>query len=127
MSQTCKTFNNAFLAKLYSLVIIRVPIRWSRLKSLEDLISSAGSGLKFTTRICIIAQQQLSKDHALEFEDSRTAQEIADEKDLFFCLPQISASKALNVLIRLLLIRIPNNHLNLFECVFENTSFLGRN
>ena len=117
VSRTCKTLNNGFLAKLYSRVVIRVPIRWSRLVSLENLVSSAGSGLKFTTTILITAQQHQSKGETLESEDDSTAQEIAEERDLVFCLPSSSSSKALNGMIRLLLMRIPDNHLKIFKCV----------
>lgn len=115
LSRTCKTLNNAFLAKLYSHVVIRVPIRWSRLVSLENLVSSTGSGLKFITSIRVIAQQQPLNNETQESEDGRTAQEIAEERDLFFCLPSSSASKALNGIIRLLLMRIPDNRLKGFR------------
>ena len=118
LTRTCKALNNALLAKLYSLVVLRVPIRWSRLISLENLVSSSGSGLKFTKSILIATQQQPSKGETLESEDSRTAEEIAEERDLLFCLPSSSASKALNIMIRLLLMRIPDNHLKLFKCVY---------
>ena len=112
MSRTCKTLNDAFLASLYSQVVIKVPIRWSRLVSLENLISSAGSGLKLTTSICITTQQQPSKHDVQEIEDhSATLEDLAGSS----CLPQASASKALNILVRLLLGRIPDNHLKCFE------------
>lgn len=124
MSCTCRTLNNAFLARLYSHVVIKVPIRWSRLTSLEDLISSAGSGFNFVTSICVTVQQQPSIDDAQESEDGRTAQEIAEERDLGFCLPHVAASKALNALIRLLLMRIPDNHLKHFECVYDSVDLL---
>lgn len=119
MSRTCKTLNDTFLAKLYCHVVIRVPIRWSRLVSLENLISSSGSGLKFVTKISIAPQQQPSKGDTLEFEDARTAEEVAEERDRLFCLPSSSASKALNVLIRLLLMRIPDNCLKVLLWVHK--------
>ena len=118
VSRTCKTLNNAFLAKLYSRVLIRVPIRWSRLASLENLVASFGNGLKFTTTIFIAALQQSSNGETLESEDDRTPDETAEEEDLLFCLPSSSASKALNVMIRLLLMRIPDNRLKGFRYVY---------
>ena len=126
VSCTCRTLNEAFLAKLYSRVAIKVPIRWSRLVSLENLLSSTGSGLKFTTDICITAHQQPSNDDTMEVEDERTTSEIQDERESLFCLPKISASKALNVMIRLLLMRIPESHLKLFECAHQSIYFLGQ-
>ncbi len=105
-------------------MVIKVPIRWSRLVSLENLNCSAG--LKSTTSIRIIAQQQPLDDDILDSEDGRTAQEIEEEKIKMFCLPQISASKALNVMIRLLIMRVPKNHLKFFQCVMDLFSSCGR-
>ncbi|KAM0798656.1 hypothetical protein BDR22DRAFT_858375 [Usnea florida] len=112
VSRTCKALKDAFLASLYENVVIRAPIQWSRLVSLENLISSAGSGLKFTTSIYITTQQQPSKNNTQENEnDSTTLEDLAGSS----CLPQASASKTLNVLVRLLLGRIPDNQLKCFD------------
>lgn len=111
VSRTCKTLDEAFLASLYDSVVIKVPIQWSRLASLENLISSAGSGLKFTTSICIAIQQQPSKDSTKDNVNERTTSE---ELASLYRLPQASFSKALNVMIRLLLRRIPDNQLKHF-------------
>ena len=108
MSRTCKTLNECFLASLYSYVVIRAPARNTGLVSLENLISSTGSGLKLTTGICITAQQEPSTDDTQDNENDSTTR-----KDLY--LPPASASKALNILVRLLLKRIPDNHLKRFE------------
>lgn len=103
---------------LYQVVVIKVPIRSSRLVSLENLVSSSYSGLKFTTTVVITIQQQPSKDETLGSQDDRTTDEIAEERDFLFCLPSRSASKDLNGMIQLLLMRIPDNRLKRFRCVY---------
>ena len=49
--------------------------------------------------------------NAIDLEDDRTVQVIREEKIMRFCLPQISASKRLNLMIRLLLMRLPQSQL----------------
>ena len=124
MSLTCKTLNEVFLASLYSWVVIRAPVENTRLVSLENLISSAGRGLKFTTGIGIVTQQQPSKDDTQDDDsDTTTRKDLAG----LFCLPQASASKALNVLIRFLLKRIPNGQLRSFEYLRQIPQLSYRN
>ena len=123
MTRTCRSLNDAFLASLYTYVVIRAPIRWSRLVSLENLVSFPSRGLSFTTGICITTQQQPSKDDAQDNDDASTTRE--DLASLF--LPQASASKALNVMIRLLLRRIPDNHLKRFKYLRQIPQLLHRN
>lgn len=70
-------------------------------------------------KICIRVKQQLSKDDSNEAEDSQALEEVAGESLHSFCLPKDSASKSLNALVRLLIMRVPSNNLKSFRCVYE--------
>lgn len=121
---TCKTIKAVVLPKLYHQVVIRVPQKWSRLPSLEGLLGSTGDGLKYTTELSIETQQYPLRDSQQESKDSRPPEEVLAETKLQFYLPQISASNALNTLIRLLIVKLPQNRLEVFRHVFSPSSRL---
>ena len=114
------------LAKLYECVIIKVPTQWSRLAPLENLLGSAGGGLKYTTEIRILVKQQLAEDDSNETGESQALEEAAGESSQSFGFPKDSASKSLNALVRLLVMRVPSDNLESFQCVYEEIVYSVR-
>lgn len=121
---TCKTIKAIVLPKLYKEVSIIVPQRWSRLSSLEGLLGSSGDGLKYTTDLMIQTQQDPLRNDQKGSEDIRPEAEILEERTLKFCLPQSSASNALNAFVRLLLVKLPQNKLFSFRHVISHPTRL---
>ena len=111
LTQTCKTLDLVAAPKLYHCIILRVPMRWSKLPSFESLISSSGKNFRYVGHVVVTTQQGqlrncqrggLSKD--------------ADQGCLFDFPPDF-ASDALNVRIRLLLARLPKQRLQSFRSI----------
>ncbi len=111
VSRVSKQLHAITLAKLYSDLYIFVPMRWSRLVSLENLVGSSGDGLKFTTSISILTQQDPLRPNQKLDQAIATQGDIELETENNFCLPTIQASNFLNALVRLLLMKIPQNQL----------------
>ena len=115
LCSACKTIMAVALPKLYKTVVIKAPQRWSRLPSSEGLLGSDGDGLKYTTELCIGTQQHPLQESQEEPEDPRLRKQILSERKLQFSLPQVSASNALNTLVRLIILKLPQNQLKLFR------------
>ena len=103
------------LPKLYKTVVIKAPQRWSQLPSVERLLGSDGSGLKSTTELYICTQQDPLQEYQEESEDQRLPEEVLAEHQLQFFLPQSSASNVLNTLVRLIILKLPRDRLELFR------------
>lgn len=124
---TCKTIKAVVLPRLYEEVFVKVPQRWSQLPSLEGLLGSTGDGLKYTKHLNISTQQDPLRDSQQGSEDTRSQAELLEERKLQLYLPQSSASNALNALIRLLIVKLPQNQLDDFRyAVFPNTRLKHR-
>ena len=115
LTRTCKILHSIAILKLYKTVILRVPIEWSRLPSLESLINSSVRNFDLIKQIHIVTQQHPLRD------DHRCAQCIEwytnseSDEELVYHLPSSSASSALNVLIRFLIARLPKQRLEIFR------------
>ena len=105
----------AALPKLYKTVVITAPQRWSQLPSFESLLGSDGDGLKYTTELYIGTQQYPLQESQEESEDQRLPEEVPAEMQFQFFLPQSSTSNALNTLVRLIILKLPRNKLELFR------------
>ena len=81
---------------------------------MEGLLGSNGDGLTHTTELFIRTQQHPLRDSQRESEDSRSPEEVRTETELQFYLPQSSISNALNTLVRLLILKLPQHQLELF-------------
>lgn len=91
-------------------------MQWSRLPSLEGLLSSPGSNLRFTTDLRIETQlDPLRRDQI--GDDDQLLRSIsspnATSQELF--VPRKDASNALNALVRLLILKIPKGGLESFR------------
>ena len=100
------------LPKLYKTVLIKAPQAWSRLSSFESLLGSDGNGLKYTTELCISTQQNPLQESQELFEPP---EEVSAETELQFYLPHSSMSNALNTLVRLIVLKLPRDQLELFR------------
>ena len=114
VSRVSKQLHTITVAKLYSDLYLFVPMRWSRLGSLENLVGSSGDGLKLTTSIRISTQHDPLRPNQKRDQAIATQDEIELETKLDFCLPTIQASNFLNALVRLLLMKLPQNQLQIF-------------
>ena len=103
------------LPKLYKTVVIKAPQRWSRLPSFESLIGSPGNGLEYTTELYIGTQQEPVQASQEGPEDERPPEEVQSESELQFFLPHSSMSNALNTLVRLIILKLPRDRLELFQ------------
>lgn len=56
LSKTCTRLYDVVLPILFDSLTIRVPMRWSRLTSLEDLVGFRSPGLQYTTAVRIVTQ-----------------------------------------------------------------------
>ena len=112
------------LPKLYKTVFIRVPQKWSRLPSLEGLLASTGDGLKHTTELFIQTQQDPLRASQQGSEGSRSPDETWAQTKTQFYLPQSSVSDALNALIRLLIVKLPQDRLHGFQYVIAPSTML---
>lgn len=114
ISQTCKTLNSSAIPRLYKHVFIQVPMQWSRLPSLEALVGSSGESTQFIRSITVSTQQDPLREDQTRTVESRLPSVMALGGRPLFVLPAVSASNALNVLIRLLIARLPKHRLRDF-------------
>lgn len=112
LSRTCKTLRGASLPKLYRRVDVRIPADHFRLDALENLLSSSGEGLKSTQQLRILPQQ--GPLHYNRHTNLNNDGNVEVAKD---CHPGTHVSSLLNMLIRLLISKIPLNCLQWFEYV----------
>lgn len=131
--------NALVLPILYHTVELKVPLQWSRLPSLENLLASSSEGFKYTRCLRIVTKQYCREDdtycnldkipetddeHDFGDEDesegeaeSDDAEEESEEEDdgLYRAYgPHTSASKALNAFIRVLIVQLPLQQLHTF-------------
>ena len=115
LCSACKTIMAVALPKLYKTVVIKAPQRWSRLPSFENLLGSHGDGLKYTTELYIGTQQEPLQESQEENKDQRLLEEDLLETEFDFYFPRSSTSNALNTLVRLIILRLPRDQLELFR------------
>lgn len=89
-----------------------MPIRWSRLPAIENLLGSSDDNFRFVRQITIKTRQDPLSDDERDIE-SLTDSEAEMEKKLL-ALPSVAVSRALNVLIRLLIPKLPTQRLEVF-------------
>ncbi|MCJ1457914.1 hypothetical protein MMC28_008283 [Mycoblastus sanguinarius] len=109
LCRSCKALNSIALPKLYSQLVIKIPVQFSRLDTLENLVGSSGKCLQFTTRIRISTQQHRLKAGQLGERGEKLGtvlrESVADRSQPY--LPTKEASDALNAWMRLLLMKLP--------------------
>ena len=107
LTRTCGHLQGAGTPKLYERMSLRAPVRWSRLPSLETLITSSGENLYGVRYISVETQN----------DPLRTSQQgPMDEFDqhlqhINFRLPSHHASHNMNQYIGMLVAKIPHRHL----------------
>ena len=77
---TCKTLNAVVLPTLYHTIELNVPLRWSRLPSLKNLLASLSEGFKYTKYLRIVTKLYPQKDNICT--SIYTVHETGDEDDL---------------------------------------------
>lgn len=146
LMETCKSLNSIASIQLYEHVVLRVPMEWSRLPSLESLISSSGENFSLVRHITIATKHDVlrknqkepvynlhirgikSEDNAgypytytessdYDSEDSNSDWDVVLGHRSKLMLPPPSASRALNVLIRMLVARLPKHRLQTLRYV----------
>lgn len=116
LSQSCKDLRDIVLPVLYRSVLVMVPMQWSRLPSLEGLLSSSGSNLQFTTNLFTGTQlDPLASDQSGDSDQLSSSVSSHDEASQELFVPKKDASNALNALVRLLILRIPKGGLESFR------------
>ena len=131
------------LPTLYHTIELKVPLRWGRLPSLENLLASSSEGLKYTRCLRIVTKQyppqnnkylnlenipDADDDDVVDIEhesgDEMEAEpniaeieEIGEDDEGLFKIyhPSASASKSLNAFIRVLLYKLPSQQLHMFS------------
>ena len=76
------------LPTLYQTIELKVPLQWTRLPSLENLLASSSEGLKYTRCLSIVANQYRDNDayrnlesvHETDDEDVENEHESEDEE-----------------------------------------------
>ena len=110
LSRTCKSLRGASMPKLYHRVDVRIPARHFRLTALENLLRSTCEGLKSTQELRILPQQgRLHDGGYANLDDGGNVENALDYR------PRGGASSLLNTLIRLLIMKIPVDCLQMFE------------
>lgn len=112
LSRTCKTLRDTSLPKLYRRVDVRIPARHFQLDALGNLLCGSEKGFTSTQHLRILPQQgpfHNSRDKNL---DNDWDEEIAHDYR-----PGSRASSLFNVLIRMLITKIPIHCLQSFEYV----------
>ena len=117
---TCKALNAAVTPLLYVAVVFRAPTEWSRLPSIESLVSSASENFQYIRHLSVLPQhsplKENQKSEYLAFKDGSE-----DEDHPLFKLPPRWASDALNSLVRLLIRRLPKHCLQTLRYSFLAT------
>lgn len=114
--RTCKRFHTLGLPQLYETLTLRLPVCWSSLSSLENLVGSTSIGLRSTIIIRITTSQQWKPD-ALQHSSNSNPVGL-------FCLPDQTSESSFNVLLRLLIMKIPKSQGRALQSV-KNSPFGG--
>ena len=121
---------------------MKIPLRWSRLPSLEGLLASSSEGLKYTRCLRIVTKQYPQEDNSyfnldrlpetddedvvdnenesadeegVELDDGEKEEEGEEEDGIFKVYhPHNSASNTLNAFIRVLISKLPLQQLHTF-------------
>ena len=114
LTQTCEALKLVVTPWLYKCLVLRVPVKWSRLSSLESLVSSSDHRFQYVEHIDVATRHSPSRKNDQGTWDH---QKVSDgESDPFqIILPAKAASDALNVLVRLLIARLPKHRLQSFR------------
>lgn len=117
------------LPTLYRTIELKVPLRWSHLPSLENLLASPSEGLKYTKYLKIVTTQYRPEENAypnldadtIEHEQASGDEEEPigdaglDDNNVFrVSHPRTSASNALNAFIRMLIVKLRPQQLHTF-------------
>ena len=106
LTRTCGELRGNATPVLYQSVMLRVPIRWSVLPSLETLITS-GINFGYTRYISVVTQQDaLRPSQQGPMDDSNR---IARHSS--FVVPSDHASHTLNTYIRMVIAKLPRHRL----------------
>ena len=120
---------------------MKVPLRWRRLPSLENLLASSSEGLKYTRCLRIVTRQYPQKDNnylnldkvletdqknvvnnehdfgyeeEVELDDTEIGDEGEDDGIFRVYEPDDLASNTLNAFIRVLISKLPSQQLHTF-------------
>lgn len=113
---TCKSLHANVTPHLYQHVIIRVPLKWDSLNSLDSLIcpdAASVSNLRYCRSLSIKTQQTLP-DLVYDGRKYETSRDDEDCPKFQLHKPTSCASNALNDLIRFILLRLPKHTLQTF-------------
>ena len=137
------------LPTLYHTIELKIPLRWSRLPSLENLLASWSEGLKYTRCLRIVTKQYpqqnnnyLNLDKVPENDDEGIVKadtesghereaglndaemegETSENQGMFrIYRPRRSASNTLNAFIRVLISKLPSQQLRTFWYLCPHT------
>ena len=111
LAKSCKALQSAVTPLLYETVSLRVPMKWSRLPSIESLITSTSDNFQYIKHLWIHTQHEPLSENQQGAAYHPYEREPIEEEILLFKLPPNWASDALNTLIRLLVLRLPRHRL----------------
>ena len=121
---SCKSLKSVALPRLYETIELRIPLKWSRLPSLENLLTVNSKAFVHIRNIFIETKQSLVKqDQYGSFDESDLTgneepsefYEDTDDTPFRRCSPMCGGSENLNAFIRLLILKIPKQRLYAFE------------
>ena len=107
LSRTCKEWKAVTFPRLYACVKITVPHHLTDLDFLEHLLSSTGEGLRFTKSIKI----QTVQKHC---DNARLNDRYNPQDATAVSFPEDTWSENVNILIRLLIMKVPKNTIKEF-------------
>lgn len=103
---------------MYEDLTLKVPMEFSRLDTLENLLSTSGDGLQFTNKITITTQQApLRAGQLVQSGAGHGNVEQPTSSETVHHLPKQAISDSLNTLIRFLILKVPRDHLTSFRLV----------
>ena len=106
LMQTCKALKSAVAPILYNHVVLRVPVSWERLASIESLAGCSEENLLSIRHITIATRHNPSKEHQKSLYRALTLHEVLGSR-----YEDSPASRELNLMVRMLIIRMPRNQL----------------
>ena len=81
---TCKTLTTVVLPTLHHTIELKIPLRWSGLPSLENLLASSSEGFKYTRCLSIVTKHYGQKDNkysSLDMEHETNEEDFVENEE----------------------------------------------
>lgn len=116
LNRTCKSLHAATLPILYGHLVLQIPTSKSGLATVEQLVASFPTGLRYTYRIDVVAAR--CHDGGNLFDNASEDLTVGTLTERCEVNPSQSAiADTFNTLLRLLILKVPRNSLRQFSYV----------